>query len=62
MEGVYRGFTDWFWAKSFWLSVNSTWADLEYQTPEQYYPNARDLWVPFPLAVLLFLVRLAWER
>jgi hypothetical protein len=62
VNGTYSLVRDWFWTKSFWLPAYSTWEELEVQTPDLYYPNARDLWIPFPLAVILFLVRLTWER
>jgi len=59
---VFRGVGDWFWTESFWLPSNHTWAGQAVQTKDVYYPNATDLWVPFPLALALFLVRLTWER
>ena len=50
----------WFWNENFWLVPNTTWADLE-RTDTFFLPAASDLWIPFPLAVILCGVRMIWE-
>lgn len=52
---------NWFWSESFWLPANVTWHDLE-RNDQLFIPDARDLWIAFPMAVLVFCVRLLWER
>ncbi|ESO00902.1 hypothetical protein HELRODRAFT_82517 [Helobdella robusta] len=58
---VYLTVKNIFWSESFWLPSNTTWAVLE-RTEERFFPSASDLWIPFPLAVFLFFLRLMWER
>lgn len=60
MEETYKTIYDTFWSKSFWLPPNVTWEDLEDDTI--YIAKPRDLWAPFPIAIVLFLVRLLFER
>ena len=61
MASVYYEIQEWFWSEDFWLPPNVTWADLE-RDEGIFLPYARDLWVPLPLAVVMFLLRLLWER
>ncbi|ELT87375.1 hypothetical protein CAPTEDRAFT_170489 [Capitella teleta] len=61
MEDAFHGIQDWFWNEDFWLPPNVTWKDLT-RDETTYIAYARDLWAVFPLAVLLFLIRLVWER
>ena len=71
--GAWSLVKNWFWSESFWLPPTSTWKDLEALPPPSWdettnttvtgvYPNANDLYIPFPLAIALFVVRLIWER
>uniref|UniRef100_A0A8C6U116 Ceramide synthase 5 n=1 Tax=Neogobius melanostomus TaxID=47308 RepID=A0A8C6U116_9GOBI len=46
----------------FWLPENVTWADLERSPPGVDYPHARHLACALPLAVVVFLFRLLFER
>uniref|UniRef100_A0A8C2X5F0 CERS5 n=1 Tax=Cyclopterus lumpus TaxID=8103 RepID=A0A8C2X5F0_CYCLU len=52
----------WIWSESFWLPENVTWADLERPPPGVEYPRIRHLLYALPLAVLVFLLRLLFER
>jgi ceramide synthetase len=58
---VYLVIKDWFWSKSFWLPPDSTWDDIK-RNETVFYPDANDMFIPIPLAVLLFVARLLWER
>ena len=62
--GAYDAFRGWFWNKTFWLPANRTWADLRRSDApgSPFYPDIYDLLVVFPIAVVLFLARLLWER
>ncbi|KAK2146725.1 hypothetical protein LSH36_586g01019 [Paralvinella palmiformis] len=55
---------DIFWTDSFWLPSNHTWSEIiaKRESGEMYLSLPRDLWAPFPIAVILLLVRLLWER
>ncbi|XP_002732672.1 ceramide synthase 6-like [Saccoglossus kowalevskii] len=51
----------WFWNERFWLPINVTWADLR-NSDEARYPQAEDLYSAFPYAILIFLIRIVFER
>uniref|UniRef100_A0A8C6EJC4 Ceramide synthase 6 n=1 Tax=Microcebus murinus TaxID=30608 RepID=A0A8C6EJC4_MICMU len=55
------GILAWFWNERFWLPHNVTWADLK-NTEEATFPQAEDLYLAFPVAFCLFMVRLIFER
>ncbi|KAF6361225.1 ceramide synthase 6 [Rhinolophus ferrumequinum] len=55
------GILAWFWNERFWLPHNVTWADLK-NTEEATFPQAEDLYLAFPLAFCIFMVRLLFER
>uniref|UniRef100_A0A8C4SKP5 Ceramide synthase 6 n=1 Tax=Erpetoichthys calabaricus TaxID=27687 RepID=A0A8C4SKP5_ERPCA len=55
------GILAWFWNERFWLPHNVTWADLK-NTEEATFPQAEDLYLAFPLAVCIFMIRLVFER
>jgi len=57
---LWEGVSETFWSRHFWLPNNVTWDVFEDSTI--YLAKPRDLWVPFPLAVGLFILRLIWER
>ena len=44
-----------------WLPHNVTWADLK-NTEEATFPQAEDLYLAFPLAFCMLMVRLIFER
>lgn len=52
----------WFWNERFWLPHNVTWADLADRAPGVVYPKAGDLVSAIPLAVVMFAVRMLFER
>ncbi|KAG2459665.1 CERS6 synthase, partial [Polypterus senegalus] len=55
------GILAWFWNERFWLPHNVTWADLK-NTEEATFPQAEDLYLAFPLAFCIFMIRLVFER
>ncbi|ELW62297.1 LAG1 longevity assurance like protein 6 [Tupaia chinensis] len=55
------GILAWFWNERFWLPHNVTWADLK-NTEEATFPQAEDLYLAFPVAFCLFMVRIIFER
>ncbi|XP_073663714.1 ceramide synthase 6 isoform X3 [Tursiops truncatus] len=55
------GILAWFWNERFWLPHNVTWADLK-NTEEATFPQAEDLYLAFPLAFCMLMVRLIFER
>ncbi|XP_025949794.1 ceramide synthase 6 isoform X2 [Dromaius novaehollandiae] len=55
------GILAWFWNERFWLPHNVTWADLQ-STEEATFPQAEDLYLAFPLAFCIFMIRLLFER
>uniref|UniRef100_A0A3B3QAV1 Ceramide synthase 6 n=1 Tax=Paramormyrops kingsleyae TaxID=1676925 RepID=A0A3B3QAV1_9TELE len=55
------GILAWFWNERFWLPHNVTWADLK-NTDEATFPQAEDLYLAFPLALGIFMIRLVFER
>nr|XP_047917333.1 ceramide synthase 6 isoform X3 [Anser cygnoides] len=55
------GILAWFWNERFWLPHNVTWADLQ-STEEASFPQAEDLYLAFPLAFCIFMIRLLFER
>lgn len=58
---LYQTVKSYFWADKFWLPPNTTWSILD-RNETNFYPHSSDLWIPLPLAVFLFLLRLLWER
>ncbi|XP_015272934.1 PREDICTED: ceramide synthase 6-like, partial [Gekko japonicus] len=55
------GILAWFWNERFWLPHNVTWADLK-NTEEATLPQAEDLYLAFPLAFCIFMIRMVFER
>lgn len=55
------GILAWFWNERFWLPHNVTWADLK-NTEEATFPQAEDLYLAFPLAFCIFMIRMVFER
>ncbi|XP_060925701.1 ceramide synthase 5 [Limanda limanda] len=52
----------WFWSERFWLPHNVTWADLADPAPGLEYPKAGHLLAALPLALVIFSVRIFFER
>ncbi|XP_061582793.1 ceramide synthase 5 isoform X1 [Cololabis saira] len=52
----------WFWDERFWLPHNVTWADLADPAPGVEYPKAGHLLAALPLALVIFAVRIIFER
>ncbi|XP_032087428.1 ceramide synthase 6 isoform X3 [Thamnophis elegans] len=55
------GILAWFWNERFWLPHNVTWADLK-NTEEATFPQVEDLYLAFPLAFCIFMIRMLFER
>lgn len=53
---------DTFWSEWFWLPENVTWKHLENKDDGIYYPQTRDLYIPFVLAFVVFAIRKCFER
>nr|XP_022304143.1 ceramide synthase 5-like isoform X2 [Crassostrea virginica] len=52
---------DTFWSEWFWLPENVTWKHLENKEDGIYYPQTRDLYIPFVLAFVVFAIRKCFE-
>lgn len=52
----------WFWSESFWLPQNVSWADLEHPPPGVEYPRAGHILYALPMSVVVFILRLIFER
>ncbi|KAG7271976.1 hypothetical protein CRUP_023856 [Coryphaenoides rupestris] len=52
----------WFWDERFWLPRNVTWADLADPPAGVEYPTARHLFSVLPLALLISVMRILFER
>ena len=51
-----------FWSKWFWLPEAYTWDDFKNVDNGIYHPQISDLLVPIPLAILLCVIRIVFER
>uniref|UniRef100_A0A8C6V852 Uncharacterized protein n=1 Tax=Naja naja TaxID=35670 RepID=A0A8C6V852_NAJNA len=60
-QGGMAGILAWFWNERFWLPHNVTWADLK-NTEEATLPQVEDLYLVFPLAFCIFMIRILFER
>uniref|UniRef100_A0A6J0TDM5 Ceramide synthase 6 isoform X2 n=1 Tax=Pogona vitticeps TaxID=103695 RepID=A0A6J0TDM5_9SAUR len=60
-KGKMAGILAWFWNERFWLPPNVTWADLK-NTEEATFPQVEDLYLAFPLAFGIFMIRMVFER
>ena len=54
-------FNKYFWDEDFWLPPNVTWKHLE-SDEHTFIPSFSDMWIPLPIAVGLFILRLLWQR
>lgn len=59
--GIIRRVLDGFWNPDVWLPPNITWADLEPNDKIQY-ANYRHLLYPFPIAVIMLILRFILEK
>ncbi|XP_033341835.1 ceramide synthase schlank [Megalopta genalis] len=50
-----------FWSTDIWLPPNITWEDIK-PTPENKYANYQHLIYPLPMALILLVIRFAFER
>ena len=55
------GGISWFWNERFWLPSNVTWADLR-STDGNVYPQLEDFGAVVPIAVIMIIIRLIFER
>lgn len=49
------------WNERFWLPANVTWLDLQ-RDNTTFLPQPRDMFMPFPIGILLLLLRFLFER
>jgi len=61
MADLYKGFQDWFWSERFWLPENYTWQDIHNKKNPKFV-QAGELYLCLPVAVLLIILRVAFER
>ena len=61
---LFEKFSGLFWAESFWLPGNTTWKEIvaKRESGDVFLPLGTDLWAPFPIAIILLLLRQFWER
>ncbi len=55
-------FNEWFWSESFWLPPTTTWKDFTSNKHNIRIPQTRDLYIIFPLTLLIVLIRMFFER
>lgn len=56
--------SDLVWNEKFWLPGNVTWADLQRNDSDNatFLPQPRDMLIPFPIGILLLILRFVFER
>ncbi|XP_050388406.1 ceramide synthase 6 [Patella vulgata] len=59
---LWKSISSTFWSEWFWLPTNCTWKQLENTDSGIYLPQAGDIIIVLPLAVLLLVVRKLFER
>lgn len=60
---LYSSFQSVFFSEKFWMVENVTWEDFKNRPDDDIYiPQPRDLWMIFPMAVVIFCIRLLFER
>ena len=60
-EGMASSFFSAIWSESFWLPQGKTWNDLK-STETLKKPQAEDLYIVPPLAIILLVIRFLFER
>ncbi|NWR56699.1 CERS4 synthase, partial [Bucorvus abyssinicus] len=56
-----RSLYEWLWQHEFWLPPGITWEDMR-ESEDIRYPQPRDLLLSIPFALLLVVIRCAFER
>ncbi|XP_010130752.1 PREDICTED: ceramide synthase 4-like, partial [Buceros rhinoceros silvestris] len=56
-----RSLYEWLWQHEFWLPPGITWEDMR-ESEDVRYPQPRDLLLSIPFALLLVVIRCAFER
>uniref|UniRef100_A0A8D0EY93 TLC domain-containing protein n=1 Tax=Strix occidentalis caurina TaxID=311401 RepID=A0A8D0EY93_STROC len=56
-----RSLYDWLWQHEFWLPPGITWQDMQ-ESEDVHYPQPRDLLLSIPFALILVVIRCAFER
>ena len=51
----------WFWSEKVWLPSNITWDDFKSEENLRI-PQPSELYITIPIAILLFIIRLLYER
>lgn len=58
----YQSFQEWFFQKEFWLAENVTWEDLQNKDDGIYIAQPADLWRAIPVAAVIFILRILFEK
>ncbi|XP_052656316.1 ceramide synthase 4-like [Harpia harpyja] len=56
-----RSLNEWLWQHEFWLLPGITWQDMQ-ESEDVHYPQPRDLLLGIPFALILVVIRCAFER
>uniref|UniRef100_A0A8C0HR74 Ceramide synthase 4 n=1 Tax=Buteo japonicus TaxID=224669 RepID=A0A8C0HR74_9AVES len=56
-----RSLNEWLWQHEFWLPPGITWQDMQ-ESEDVHYPQPRDLLLSIPFALILVVIRCAFER
>uniref|UniRef100_A0A8C0FQ57 TLC domain-containing protein n=1 Tax=Bubo bubo TaxID=30461 RepID=A0A8C0FQ57_BUBBB len=56
-----RSLYDWLWQHEFWLPPGITWQDMQ-ESEDVHYPQPRELLLSIPFALILVVIRCAFER
>ncbi|KAJ7421234.1 Ceramide synthase 4 [Willisornis vidua] len=56
-----RSLYEWLWQHEFWLPPGITWEDMQ-ESEDIHYPQPRDLLLSIPFALILVVIRCAFER
>ncbi|XP_046847199.1 ceramide synthase 6-like [Xenia sp. Carnegie-2017] len=59
---MFEPISQWFWNEKFWLPPNIRWADLNNAKSSIRIPETHDLYVVFPLTLLIICIRRVFER
>ncbi|XP_075632511.1 ceramide synthase 4 isoform X7 [Balearica regulorum gibbericeps] len=59
--GMARSLYEWLWQHEFWLPPGITWEDMQ-ESEDVRYPQPRDLLLSIPFALILVVIRYAFER
>lgn len=52
----------WLFRTEFWFGNNNSWKDFENVPGGIYHPQFNDLLIPFPLALVIYIIRRIFER